>query len=205
MNRLPKLLVITDWSLGEEPLLRQLEAALGAGPFVAVQHRNPGATARVYFEQGRRLKALCDRFGAPLFVSARLDIALALDAHLHLPAAALEPAQVRTRMPSGRWVCVAVHNEEEAARAGGADLALVSPVFVTASKPGAVALGAEGFARLARALPCPAYALGGMTPGRLSGLADVAGAAAISAVLQAADPGAMSRAFCAAAQGSIGR
>lgn len=196
MSRLPKLLVITDWSLGGARLLHQLEAALGAGPFVAVQHRNPAATTRAYFEQGQRLKALCERFEAPLFVSARLDVALALEAHLHLPAWALEPAQVRARMPPGRWVCVAVHNEEEAARTDGADLALVSPVYETASKPGAVPLGPEGFARLAKALPCPAYALGGMTPARLAKLPGAAGAAVISPVLLADDPTAAATAFC---------
>ena len=83
-----------------------------------------------------------------------------------------------------------MHNEEEAARAAGADLALVSPVFETSSKPGAVPLGPDGFARLAKALPCPAYALGGITAARLAQLPAAAGAAVISSVLHADDPAA---------------
>ena len=201
MIGLPKLVVITDWSLGEERLFARLQPALAAHRFVAVQHRNPAATARTYFEQGQRLKALCDRLGAPLFVSARLDVALALETHLHLPGWALGAAQVRGRLPAGRWLSVAVHNEEEAGRARGADLALVSPVFATASKPAVAPLGPEGFARLAQAVGCPAYALGGLTPARLSTLPGAAGAAVISAVLAAEDPAAAARAFGAACPG----
>ncbi len=189
--------MITDWALGELRLFHQLEAALGAQVPVAVQHRNAQASTRLYFEQGERLKALCDRFGAPLFVSARLDVALALKAHLHLPAWALSAGQVRHRLPPGRWLSVAVHNPEEAEAAAAADLALVSPVFSTCSKPGAAPLGADGFARLAQGLACPAYALGGVTSARFAQLSGAAGAAVISAVLHAEDPAASVRAFVA--------
>ena len=41
-------------------------------------------------------------------------------------------------------------------------LALVSPVFPTRSHPGAPALGVARAAALARALPLPAFALGGL-------------------------------------------
>ncbi len=194
---LPGLVVITDWSLGEPRLFSQLEAALGAGPAVAVQHRNPGATARVYFEQAVRLRALCARFAAPLFVSARLDVALALEAHLHLPAWGLRPADVRDQLPSGRWLSVAVHNEAEAADAAGAHLALVSPVFPTSSKPGAALLGPAGFARLTAGLGCPAFALGGVTAQRAAQLPRGTGLAVSSAVLSAADPAAVVRALAA--------
>ncbi len=182
--KLPTVIVITDWSMGEDALFSQLAKA----GKVAVQHRNPGVTARVYFEQAVRLKAQCDRVGADLFVSARLDVALALGTHLHLPSWALLPAEVK----HPKWVSVAVHSEEEARRAKGADLALVSPVF---EKAGVTPLGPDGFARLAAVTPCPAYALGGVTPENLAQLPNAAGAAAISSVLRAQDPGAVVAAF----------
>ncbi len=192
---IPKLLVITDWSLGEPALFSKLEAALGAGVPSAVQHRNPLATARDYFEQGVRLKALCERSGTPLFVSARLDVALALGVHLHLPAWALRPADVRAALPRGRWISAAVHDEHQARDAAGADLALVSPVFPTASKPGAPPLGPGGFSRLRSLLDCPAFALGGVGVENAAGLPR---AAVISAVLGAADPARAVRALAAA-------
>ena len=185
---IPRLVVITDWAMGEAQLFRALEAALGSGVSIAIQHRDPEATTRVYFERGLRLKALCERFSAPMFVSARVDLAIALGAHLHLPARALPATQVREALPRGRWISVAVHDEAEVRAATGADFALVSPVFETSSKPGAAPLGAEGFARLAAHLPCPAYALGGVRADRLHALRGCAGAAVISAVLRADDP-----------------
>lgn len=178
----PGIVVVTDWALGEDRLIAQLERALGAGVPFAVQHRNPGVTTRAYFEQGQRLKA---RLACPLFVSARLDVALALGAHLHLPSWALTPADVRAALPAGRWLSVAVHDEAEAARATGADFALVSPVFSKA------AIGLDGFAALAARLPCPAFALGGVT----GPVAQAAGVAVISHVLHAADPAAALRAL----------
>lgn len=182
---LPKLVVITDWALGEPVLLERLERALEAGPGIAVQHRHPEATARELYDEGVKLKALCERFGAELFVNRRLDVALALGASLHLPAYGLLPAEVAGRV---KRVSVAVHSGAEAERARGADFALVSPVF---EKGDATPLGLEGFQRLAAALPCPAFALGGIkepVPG-------AAGHAVISAVLRAPDPRAAASRF----------
>lgn len=171
---LPRLIVITDWSVSD--LFRKLEQAMLPG--VAIQHRHPEATARQFYEEAVRLKALCDRHGTPLFINRRVDVALALNAWLHLPSYGLLPQDVREKVSC---ISVAVHSAEEAARAEGADLALVSPVF---AKGSATPLGVEGFAKLAALLPCPAYALGGVaTP-----VAGAAGHAVISAVLEAADP-----------------
>lgn len=52
----------------------------------------------------------------------------------------------------------------------GADAALLSPVFPTASHPGGAVLGPVKFRRLARQAGLPVIALGGMTPHRARGL-----------------------------------
>jgi thiamine-phosphate pyrophosphorylase len=197
---LPRLVVITDWRLPPERLLGALSRALEAGPEVAVQHRHPEATGRRFLEEARLLAGLCRERGNPLFVNGRLDVALLVGAHLHLPARGPAPADVRPHLPSGRWVSVAVHDEAEARAAQGADLALVSPVFAPGSKPGdtRARLGPEGFQALASALPCPALALGGITPQRAGSVPGAAGFAVISAVLEAEDPAAVARALLAA-------
>ena len=201
----PRLLVITDWRLPRARLLAALERALEVGPGVAVQHRHPEAPVRQFLEEARLLAGLCRARGNPLFVNGRLDVALLVGAHLHLPAGGLTPEDVRPYLPSGRLVSVAVHDEEEARRARGADLALVSPVFSPGSKPGDTrpTLGPEGFRRLAEALPCPALALGGMTPERAPLLGGAAGFAVISGVLEAEDPGAAAKTLYAAARESF--
>jgi thiamine-phosphate pyrophosphorylase len=191
-------MVITDWRLPRARLLAALERALEVGPEVAVQHRHPEATARAFLEEARLLSGLCRARGNPLFINGRLDVALLVGAHLHLPAGGLTPEDVRPHLPAGRLVSVAVHTGEEVRRARGADLALVSPVFSPGSKPGDTRppLGPEGFRTLAATLPCPALALGGITPESARLLGEAAGFAVISGVLEAEDPGAAARALC---------
>ncbi|WP_002637412.1 thiamine phosphate synthase [Myxococcus hansupus] len=167
-----------------------LTRALDVGPEVAVQHRHPEATGRQFLEQARALAALCQARGNPLFVNGRVDVALLVGAHVHLPAHGPAPEDVRPLLPPGRWISTAIHDATEARGAAGADLALVSPVFAPGSKPGdtRIPLGPEGFRALAASLPCPALALGGITPERARALPDAAGFAVISGVLEAEDP-----------------
>lgn len=185
-----RLLLVTDWARPD--CLARVTDALAAGGPVAVQHRHPGATDRAFFDEGQRLAEACAARGVPLFVNGRLDVALALSAHLHLPTRALAPADVRPRHP--RWLSAAWHPLEEAVPPEGVDLLLASPVAAPGSKPGDARprLGVDGFHR-ARALagPVPVFALGGVDEPALRALADagpVAGAAVVSAVLGAPSP-----------------
>ncbi len=197
MNALPfSLIVITDWSLGERVLLERLEAALGAAPGrVAVQHRHQVATDRQRYEEGLLVAELCTAHHSPLFVNGRVDLALALDAHLHCTSTSLRPADVRPLIP-GKWISTVIHHETDLT--DGADLALVSPVFPAGSKvdDSRRPLGASGFQHLAARLPCPAFALGGITATTSRGLG-ARGAAVISAVLRAEDPARATRALLA--------
>ena len=69
-----------------------------------------------------------------------------------------------TRPRDGLFLATA-HNEDElaAAVAAGAEGIFLSPVFATASHPGAKTLGIDAFHALARQSPVPVIALGGMT------------------------------------------
>lgn len=196
-----RLLLITDWTLGRGPLLERIAAALTAGPGIAVQHRHPDQTDRAFYEEGLALAEVCARHRAPLFVNGRIDLALALGAHLHLPSRALRVADARPHL-NARWISVAVHDAAEAQAAEGADLALVSPVFSPGSKPLDTRpfLGAEGLRDLTARLGCPAFALGGLTPERARDLAPLAGVAVISAVLRAPTPARAALEFLSPAQ-----
>ncbi len=67
------------------------------------------------------------------------------------------------RLSDGMWLATA-HDGDEIARAvrDGADGIFLSPVFPTASHPGAAYLGVHGFHVLAQQSPVPVIALGGM-------------------------------------------
>jgi thiamine-phosphate pyrophosphorylase len=111
--------------------------------------------------------------GLVLLLAGHGRAALAARAGLHVPdrraCLCLLPFLLRRRQAAARkrpLLSLAVHGRAglERARRLRADVALVSPAFPTASHPGAPGLGPNRWAALARALPCPAVALGGMTP-----------------------------------------
>jgi thiamine-phosphate pyrophosphorylase len=74
-------------------------------------------------------------------------------------------------------------HEIRAAEAAGAAAIFLSPVFATRSHPGAPALGADGFDRLAVQTALPVIALGGLDHSRFAGLRHAYGWAAIDAWL----------------------
>ncbi len=115
----------------------------------------------------RRAARLARARGLVPLVSGDGRLALALRAGLHLP----DRRPARHLLPflrAGGLLSVAVHGRAGVARARRlrAGVALASPAFPTASHPGAPALGPLRWAALARDLPCPVVALGGMTARR---------------------------------------
>ncbi len=197
---LPELILITDWSLGGPVLLARLADALAVSPRIAVQHRHPEITARQFLAEARQVAELCAKGGNLLFVNGRLDVALLVEAHLHLPAQGLHPLDVRGHLPPDRLISAAVHDAGEAADAKGASFALVSPVFAPTSKPKdpRPPLGVQGFEALAATLGCPCFALGGVTPQTAGQIPRPHGLAVIGSVLHAQDPAAAAAAILAA-------
>jgi thiamine-phosphate pyrophosphorylase len=118
------------------------------------------------FEVAARVARLCRVHRLVLLVSGDGRLALRLGAGLHVP----DRAPTRGLLPfllnrRGAWLSAAVHGRAGVARARRieADAVLVSPVFATASHPGAPSLGPLRWATLARAARRPAVALGGMS------------------------------------------
>ena len=95
---------------------------------------------------------------------------------------------------SGRECCMADSADEAAALLrAGADYVTVSPVFVTASKPGyGPAIGLDGLTHIVSQTPGPVIALGGITPenAALCLSTGVRGVAVMGEVMRSADPGA---------------
>lgn len=153
----------------------------------AVQLRAPGMTMREYVRIAFAMAQTCEKHGASFFVNNHLDVALVTRAHLHLPGRGLLPSDVRPHLPADRLISVAVHAATDAVDA--ADLALVSPVFQTESKPGVLPLGLSEFASIATRLPVPSFALGGINPARARTLRGVGvGVGVVSNVFRAAAP-----------------
>jgi thiamine-phosphate pyrophosphorylase len=187
----PSLLVISDRRQASRPLDEIAEAAFGGGcRWFSLREKDlPAAQRRALLE---RLVALGRRFGAAVTVHDDIDAAAAADASgVHLPNGG-DPRVARTRLPSG-LIGASAHSAQAASALlrAGADYVTVSPVFVTASKPGyGPALGVDGLARIVARAPGPVIALGGISAEN-AGLCRDAGAqgvAVMGEVMRAADP-----------------
>lgn len=201
-----RLYLITDGS-GES--MGAIEAALECAPAAstALQLRAPGLDGGALWERARALRLLTRRFGAPLLINDRVDVALAVAADgAHLPAHGL-PSKSARRLAPGLLLGASAHSLPEArlAVAGGADFVTLSPIWPTLTHPGAPPLGLPLLAAVATALPAPVFALGGLDEARARAAAVVgARGACLRGVLQARDPGAAIQAFLAAlAEGPV--
>ncbi len=173
---LPPLWFMTDRDRVADPLTAAARLPKGAG-VVLRDYDAPGRAALA-----AALAALCRRAGLVLLVAGDERLAAASGADgVHLPQwRAGDAAGIRRRHPS--WLVTAAAHDARAIRRAaraGADAVFVSPVFSTASHPGAPHLGSVRFAALVRTARVPVYALGGVDAGaagrlRASGMAGVA-------------------------------
>lgn len=178
-------------------LSRLIEEALEGG-VKAVQLREKDLEGRELFELAARLKRLCDRYAAELFINDRVDVAMATGSHVHLPANSLPAEIVRGLVGTKVKIGVSTHRlgEAEAAARSGADFVLFGPVYTTPSK---VQYGApQGVAALrqiAARVPLPVFAIGGIGLEQIPELraCGVERIALISAILTAPDPRAAAR------------
>lgn len=173
------LAFLTDRRRGPDPVL--VARVLPAGAAIILRdYDDPGraATAPV-------LQEIAEARGLILMIGGDAELAREVGAdgvHLRADQLGAPPSC------AGLILSAACHSAAELERAGaiGADIALLSPVFPTASHRGAEGLGADEFRRLAAASPIPVLALGGVDERNAALLAgpNVAGLAAIGAFLK---------------------
>ncbi len=187
----PPLLVISDRRQARRPLLAVAEAAFRGGCrwFSLREKVLPAAERRALLAE---VVALGHHYGATVTVHEDLGGAAAAGADgVHLPGGG-DPAAARALLP-GRLVGVSAQRPEEAAAqlAAGADYATLSPIFLTASKPGyGPAVGLDALQRAARLAAGPIVALGGIDADNVGCClaAGAGGIAVMGEVMRAADP-----------------
>ncbi|MCB4823962.1 thiamine phosphate synthase [Roseicella aerolata] len=175
---LPRLFLLGDPLRLPDP--RAAAARLPPGAAVVARGLAPGVVAG--------LARIARRHRLHLLVAAEGRLALRLGAGLHLPdrrgSTGLPAFLLARRRRRGLLLTAAAHGRAGLARARriGADAVLLSPVFPTASHPGAPALGPWAWAALARRAGRPVVALGGLDGAKAARLPRwTAGFAAIGA------------------------
>lgn len=175
------LCLVTDRRL--RPVLEQCREAVHAGiDMIQVRERglDDGGLVSLVAELMRLTRGTATR----VVVNDRLDVALACRADgVHLRGDSIPPEAARSIAPEGFLIGRSVHQEQEAtAVSGGCDYLIAGTVFPTSSKPGLTEwLGADGLARICRAVSLPVLAIGGVTADRLPSVA-AAGAAGIAGI-----------------------
>jgi thiamine-phosphate pyrophosphorylase len=187
----PPLLIISDRHQARRPLDELAQAIFAGGcRWFSLREKDLPPAERHALLGG--LVCLGRRCGAMVSVHEDSDaVTVAGAGGVHLPSGS-NPAAIRGRLP-GALIGGSAHSAKEASvlLRAGADYVTVSPVFITASKPGyGPALGLDGLAKVVAQAPGPVIALGGVTAenAALCRAAGADGVAVMGEVMRAANP-----------------
>jgi len=166
--RLPRVYPILDTGTlaarGFSPV-RAAGAVLEGGAGI-LQLRHKQHWGRAVFDAARELARMCREAGVLFIVDDRADIAMLLDAGVHVGQDDLPPRDARRLMGSEAVMGFSSHNVGQVCAAGGepVDYVAFGPVFPTASKrnPDPVT-GIEALRECRAMVEKPLVAIGGIT------------------------------------------
>lgn len=189
-----RLYLVAPATLRAGPLAGLVPDLRAAGVDV-IQLREKDMEAGDLLRAGRPVADACRGAGVSFVVNDRPDVALALDAGVHLGQNDL-PVAVARRILGGAVIGVSTHSRDEIDDAVTTtepiDYIAVGPVYATPTKPGRPAVGPELLRYAAEKLSLPWFAIGGINS---SNLAHVLNAGArrivvVRAITEAPDPAA---------------
>jgi len=199
-----RLYLLADAGLVPPEELPRIVAAALRGGVTAVQLRAKEATTLELLELARNLNALCRGADVPFIVNDRVDVALAAEAdgaHVgHIGEEDLSPHDARRLLGPSAIVGVSVATAQEArmAAAQGASYVSAGPMFATSTKADAGPAAGDTLLHSVRAATAlPLVVIGGITAQRSRALyaAGADGVCVGAAIVRAADPESMARAF----------
>ncbi|WP_411677614.1 thiamine phosphate synthase [Caproicibacter sp.] len=186
------LYLCTDRNLMSTKTLEEAVEQAILGGCTLVQLREKDISSLEFYRMAVGVKKITDRYGVPLIVNDRADIALAVGADgVHAGQSDLPCKNLRTILGQDRIVGISAATVEEAVRAqgDGADYVGVGAMFPTGTKTDARPVSMETLAEIRRAVTIPIVAIGGIGPqnaGRFCGTG-VDGLAVVSAILAQPD------------------
>lgn len=188
----PELYFITDSTGFEETeFLERVEAALQGGATM-VQLREKEKTTRDYMALAEKVHSITKRYGVPLIVDDRIDIAQAVEAEgVHLGQSDM-PIDLARRIAGNDMIIGATAKTVEQAKEAyqkGADYLGVGAIYPTTTKVKTVLTSVETLAEICKAVPIPVNAIGGLNKDNLDILKGIpiSGICAVSAIMKAED------------------
>jgi thiamine-phosphate pyrophosphorylase len=165
---LPRFYPILDTSTLRRHNLQAVpaaEALLEAGVRI-LQLRHKDHFDRATYEQTEQVAALCRQAGATFVINDRVDIAMLLDADVHVGQDDIPPREARRIAGAKRLIGFSTHNETQllAAATEPIDYVALGPIFGTASKLNPdPEVGLEELRRLKPLARTALVAIGGIT------------------------------------------
>ena len=187
------LYFITDSTgFSEEEFLRRIEGALQGG-VTFLQIREKDRTTREYLELARKVHALTKRYGVPLIIDDRLDIAMAIGAEgVHLGQSDLPIDLARQILGPDRIIGATAKTVPQALEAYqlGADYLGVGAIYPTTTKVKTILTSTDTLRDICAAVAIPVNAIGGLNRDNIDILAGIpiAGICVVSAIMKADDP-----------------
>lgn len=166
------LYAIIDRDVAGNKILKIAKSAASAGADI-IQLRDKSSSLKDVLKTAKAIKTIAKRYGIPLIINDRLDIALAVDADgLHIGQGDIGIRIAKKLLKKNSLIGVTVKNLKQAlrAKAEGATYLGVGPVFRTPIKGD---ISPKGFRLLerVRGLNMPFFAIGGIDRKNIAELA----------------------------------
>ena len=176
----------------DEEFLNIIEEAIKGGTTV-VQLREKTASTKEFYDLALRVKEITSRYGVPLLINDRIDIALAIDSEgVHIGQDDMPADIAREIIGEDKILGVSASTVEEAKKAenDSADYIGSGAVFPTATKDDADSVSKEELKEIVDSIDIPVVAIGGITLENANTLKDtgIAGFSVVSAIMSAKDP-----------------
>ena len=181
----------------DEEFLNIIEDAIKGGTTI-VQLREKTASTKEFYELALRVKKITSRYGVPLLINDRIDIALAVDSEgVHIGQDDMPADIAREIIGDDKILGVSASTVDEAKKAemDSADYIGSGAVFPTATKDDADSVSKEELKEIVDSIDIPVVAIGGITVKNANTLkgSGIAGFSVVSAIMSAEDPKEASR------------
>ena len=176
----------------DEEFLNIIEEAIKGGTTI-VQLREKDASTKEFYDLALRVKEITSKYGVPLLINDRIDIALAVDSEgVHIGQDDMPADIAREIIGEDKILGVSASTVEEAKKAemDSADYIGSGAVFPTATKDDADSVSKDELKEIADSIDIPVVAIGGITVKNASTLkgSGIAGFSVVNAIMSAEDP-----------------
>jgi len=187
------LYFITDSTgFSEEEFLFRVEKALKGG-VTLMQLREKEKTTREYIELAKKVHAISKKYGVPLIIDDRVDVAIAAEAEgVHLGQSDM-PVNLARKILGDEFIIGATAKTVPKALEAfenGADYLGVGAIYPTTTKVKTVITSTETLSDICEAVPIPVNAIGGLNKENIDVLKGIpiSGICVVSAIMKAENP-----------------